>query len=200
MSDSIYAEIKERIEQAEDGSVFMTKDFADIANTTTVRKCLGRQVNEGKIRRVINGVYEKPKYSTLLNQIIPVDPDAVAQALARNYHWTIVPCGDIALNRLGLSTQVPVVWSYISDGPYREFEWDNVKLSFKHRANREISNMSEITAMVVAALKALGKERVTDDIVVALRVNISPEDKEKILTETRGSSEWIYDTMRKVCA
>ena len=27
------------------------------------------------------------------------------------------PCGDIALNKLGLSTQVPVVLSYISDGP-----------------------------------------------------------------------------------
>ncbi len=200
MSDSIYMEIKNRIEQAPDGEIFMTKDFADIANTTTVRKCLGRQVSEGKIRRVINGVYEKPRFSTLLNETLPTDPDAVAKALAKNFHWNIVPCGDIALNRLGLSTQVPTVWSYISDGPYREFQWDNVKISFKHRTNREISDMSEITAMVVEALKTLGKSRVTDDIVVALRVNIPEDAKQTLLVESQSSSEWIYETVRKVCA
>ena len=32
MSDSIYTDIKKRIDQADDGKVFMTKDFADIAN------------------------------------------------------------------------------------------------------------------------------------------------------------------------
>lgn len=44
MTNSIYAEIKKRIEIAEVGTVFVTSDFTDIATTTTVRKCLGRQV------------------------------------------------------------------------------------------------------------------------------------------------------------
>ncbi len=39
---------------------FVTSDFTDIATTTTVRKCLGRQVEEKNIRRIIDGVYEKP--------------------------------------------------------------------------------------------------------------------------------------------
>ena len=30
-----------------------------------------------------------------------------------SYHWTIAPCGNTALNLLGLSTQVTAVWSYI---------------------------------------------------------------------------------------
>ncbi|MCD8014224.1 MAG: DUF6088 family protein [Lachnospiraceae bacterium] len=199
MSDGIYTKIKNRIEHTEEGKIFMTKDFADIANTTTVRKCLGRQTEEGKIRRVLNGVYEKPRYSTLLHEMLPTDPDSVAQALARNYHWTISPCGDAALNRLGLSTQVPAVWSYISDGPYREFQWDTIKLSFRHRANRELSDMSEITALVVEALKALGKEWVTEDTVNLLRIRLSPADKETLLLEARNTSEWIYETVRKVC-
>ncbi len=177
----------------------MTKDFADIANTTTVRKCLGRQTEEGIIRRVLNGVYEKPRYSTLLHELLPTDLDSVAEALARNYHWTISPCGDTALNRLGLSTQVPAVWSYISDGPYREFRWDTIKLSFRHRANREISDMSEITALVVEVLKTLGKEWVTEDTVNLLQKRLSPADKETLLLEARNTSQWIYETVRKVC-
>ena len=88
----------------------------------------------------------------MLKEYVPANPERVAYAIARGFHWTIAPCGDVALNKLGLSTQVPVVWSYISDGPYRKFSWDNITLSFKHRANREISFMSETTSLVVEAV------------------------------------------------
>lgn len=200
MASGIYTEIKKRIELDEPGTVFLTSDFTDIATTTTVRKCLGRQVEEKNIRRIIAGVYEKPVYSELLKEYIPVNPDAVAYAIARSFHWTIAPCGDVALNKLRLSTQVPVVWSYISDGPYRKFSWDNITLSYKHRANREISFMSETTTLVVEALKTLGKERIDDDVIVSLRNRLPEEEKKKMLKEATGVSEWIYTVIKKVCA
>jgi len=200
MTNSIYTEIKKRIELAEFGTVFLTSDFTDLATTTTVRKCLGRQVEEKNIRRIIDGVYEKPVYSNLLREYVPANPEKVAYAIARGFHWTIAPCGDVALNKLGLSTQVPVVWSYISDGPYRKFSWDNITLSFKHRANREISFMSETTTLVVEALKTLGKDRVDDGIILSLRNRLPKEEKKKMLEEATGVSEWIYTVIRKVCA
>ena len=193
MTNSIYAEIKKRIEIAEVGTVFVTSDFTDIATTTTVRKCLGRQVEEKNIRRILDGVYEKPTY-------IPANPERVAYAIARSFRWTIAPCGDVALNKLGLSTQVPVVWSYISDGPYRKFSWENITLSFKHRANREISFMSETTTLVIEALKTLGKDRVDDGIILSLRNRLPEVEKKKMLEEATGVSEWIYTIIRKVCA
>lgn len=199
MASGIYAEIKKRIELAEQGTVFLTSDFTDIATTTTVRKCLGRQVEEKNIRRIMDGVYEKPVYSNLLKEYIPANPDKIAYAIARSFRWTIAPCGDVALNKLGLSTQVPVVWSYISDGPYRKFSWDNITLSFKHRANREISFMSETTTLVVEALRALGKERVDDGMISTLKNKLPKEEKEKMLAEATGVSEWIYTVIRKVC-
>ncbi len=199
MANSIYAEIKKRIEIAEGGTVFVTSDFTDIATTTTVRKYLGRQVEEKNIRRILGGVYEKPIYSRLLKEYIPANPDAIAYAIARSFCWTIAPCGDIALNKLGLSTQVPVVWSYISDGPYRKFSWDNITLSFKHRTNREISFMSEPTTLVIEALKTLGKDRVDDSIILSLRNRLPEAEKKKMLEEATGVSEWIYAVIRKVC-
>ena len=200
MTNSIYAEIKKRIEIAEVGTVFVTSDFTDVATTTTVRKCLGRQVEEKNIRRILDGVYEKPTYSKLLKEYIPANPERVAYAIARSFRWTIAPCGDVALNKLRLSTQVPVVWSYISDGPYRKFTWDNITLSFKHRANREISFMSETTTLVVEALKTLGKDRVDDGIISSLKNRLPEEEKKKMLEEATGVSEWIYAVIRKVCA
>lgn len=199
MGKGIYAEIKKRIELAEDGTILVTADFADIANIATVRKCLGRQIEENKIRRIINGIYEKPVYSELLQEYVPADPDAVAKAIARNFHWTIAPSGDVALNQLGISTQVPVVWTYISDGPYREYSWDNITVTFKHRTNRQISYMSRLTVLIVEALKTLGKDHIDDNVIMTLKNKLSEKEKEQILAEAKGVTEWVYEIIRKVC-
>jgi len=81
--------IRERVLSLEDGTVFVTSDFADIADTSTIRQSLSRLVQSGTLRRILKGVYEKPKYSKLLDEYVAVDPEAVATALARSYHWTI---------------------------------------------------------------------------------------------------------------
>ena len=93
MANGIYIEIKKRILDAEEGSIFVTSDFTDIATTTTVRKCLGRQVEEKNIRRIIDGVYEKPVYSNLLREYVPANPEKVAYAIARGFHWTVTDIG-----------------------------------------------------------------------------------------------------------
>ena len=115
MASGYAKQIQQRIEGAPDGMLFINSDFLDIADTETVRRNLNRLVKAGTLRRIINGIYEKPKYSELVGEYVAADPDAVAKALARCYHWTIAPCGNTALNMLGLSTQVTAVWSYISD-------------------------------------------------------------------------------------
>lgn len=196
----VIEELRNRINNLENGSIVMTSDFTDLSSITTIRKCLGRCVDEGLLRRVFDGVYEKPQFSNLLGEYLPTDPEKVAYALARNYHWSIAPCGDIALNRLGLTTQVPAVWSYVSDGPYRNFRWENVRLEFKHKTNREISQLSERTVLVVEALRALGKDRIDADVINKLGRRLSDSDKAIILCEATTCSEWIHETIRKVCA
>ena len=196
---SYIEEIKNKISELDAGEIIMTSDFADISSITTIRKCLGRCTEDGMIRRVFDGVYVKPQFSKLLKEYMPANPEKVAYALARNYHWTIAPCGDIALNKLGITTQVPAVWSYISDGPYRDYRWDNIQLKFKHKANREISQLSSQTILVVEALRTLGKDRIDEAIILQLRKKIQESDRDIILREATECSEWIYEAIRKVC-
>ena len=146
----------------------------------------------------MDGVYEKPSYSDLLEEYIPTDPDAVAYALAEYYHWSIAPCGDIALNKLRLSTQVPMVWSYISDGPYRDYDLDKTRISFKHRTNRDISHMSTITIMVIEALKSIGKDNVDGEVISTLKNVLSEQDKVTILKESSNSADWIQRVIQEV--
>ena len=199
MDNGYMQEIRARILAAEDGAVFVAPDFADIADTATIRQGLKRLYQSGIIRRIIRGVYEKPKYSKLLDEYVAADPDAVAKALARCYHWTIAPCGNTALNLLGLSTQVTAVWSYISDGPYKTYEWNSTKLEFKHRTNKEITGLSYMTSLVIQALKNLGRTNVTPEIIQTLSEKLSEEEKQACLKEATESTDWVYDTIRKMC-
>ena len=199
MDNGYMQEIRARILAAEDGAVFVAPDFADIADTATIRQGLKRLYQSGIIRRIIRGIYEKPKYSKLLDEYVAADPDAVAKALARCYHLTIAPCGNTALNLLGLSTQVTAVWSYISDGPYKTYEWNSTKLEFKHRTNKEITGLSYMTSLVIQALKTLGRTNVTPEIIQTLSEKLSEAEKQACLKEATESTDWVYDTIRKMC-
>ena len=198
MANGYSRQIQERIKAAEEGTVLVSSDFADIADTETIRRNLNRLTQAGTLRRILKGVYEKPEYSEMLKEYVAADPNAVAKALARSYHWTIAPCGNTALNLLGLSTQVTAVWSYISDGPYKTYEWNSTKLEFKHRTNKEITGLSYMTALVIQALKTLGKTNVTSKTIKTLRSRLSEEDKAAMLKEAAESTDWVYDTIRQI--
>lgn len=191
--------IKTRIMNSPDGSVFTTVDFVDIIENSRVGVILSRLEEDGVIRRVMRGIYDKPVYNEFLKEYIAPSPSLVAEALARNYGWTIVPCGDTALNILGLSTQVPAVWSYVSDGTYKEYTYDNTTIKFKRTTNKEISKLSYKTALVVQALKALGKDNIDETIINKLKNELTDEEKATALVEAKAATSWIYEYIKQIC-
>lgn len=191
--------IRTRIKQLPIGAVITSVDFADITENSRVGVILSRIEAEGLIRRVLRGVYYKPEYNEFLNEYLVPSPNLVAEALARNFGWTITPCGDTALNILGLSTQVPAAWSYVSDGAYKEYTYDNTTIKFKHTTNKEISKLSRKTALIVQALKALGKDNIDDTIINKLKNEMNDREKENALIEAKAVTSWIYEYIKKIC-
>ena len=192
-------DIKNRINQSDIGTVFVLTDFSDIAETDVVRKAITRLEKKAVLARIMRGVYYKPEYNELLGEVVAPSPNKVAHALARNFGWTIVPCGDTALNLLGLSTQVPSAWVYVSDGAYKEYSFDNTVIKFKRTTNKEISRLSYKTALTIQALKALGKDNISEQIINRLKKALSKEDKEKMLTEAKSATSWVYEYIKKIC-
>lgn len=192
-------QIRNIIAKAENGSVFVSTDFTDITDKKTVNMALLRLANEGLVKKILFGVYYKPEYNKLLGETVAPSPNKVAHALARNFGWTIVPCGDTALNLLGLSTQVPSQWVYVSDGVYKEYSFDNAVIKFKRTTNKEISKLSYKTALTIQALKALGKENVSEQISCRLKKALCKEDKEKMLTEAKSATSWVYEYIKVIC-
>lgn len=196
---TIYAQIKELIAQENSAAVFVASDFSHIAPINTVRQCLSRLEKSEQIVRVMRGVYYQPAYSELLQEYEAPSPHHVAMALARKFGWAIAPSGAAALNMLGLSTQVPAHWSFVSDGPYRSFSFGNITIEFKHCRSKEISRMSYKTALVTQAIKALGKENLDESNIQRIRRALSAEERIYLLEETSHTTAWIYEAIKKVC-
>lgn len=191
--------IEERITASAPGTVFITSDFIDVASSDTANRTLQRLGKAGFIRRVMRGIYEFPEYSDFLKEYVAPSPDKVAHALARNFGWTIVPSGDTALNRMGLSTQVPATWLYVSDGPYKEYSYGAVTLNFKHTSNKELARISYKTALTIQALKAFGQDRITDGITQNIASVLTKEEKQTMLAEAKYTTAWIYDAIKRIC-
>lgn len=192
-------QIRANIEKAENGSVFVSTDFTDITDKKTVNMGLIRLADEGLIKKILFGVYYKPEFSKLLGEAVAPSPNKVAHAIARNFGWTIVPCGDTALNLLGLSTQVPSQWIYVSDGAYKEYTFDNTTIKFKRTTNKEISKVSYKTALTIQALKALGKENITGQVILRLKKILTDEEKEKMLAESKSATSWVLEFIKVIC-
>lgn len=191
--------IRKRIQESRAGSVFVASDFADITENVKVGVSLSRLEEEGLIKRIMRGVYYKPEYSKLLGENVAPSPNAVAYAIARNFGWSIVPCGDTALNLLGLSTQVPSAWSYVSDGPYKDYSYDNTIIKFKHTTNKEISKLTTKTALVIQALKTLGKDNIRNETIERIKESTTLNERKIMLREAQYATAWIYESIKMIC-
>lgn len=188
--------ITEMVSGAEPGELFVPGDFAGAGSADAVRKALSRMVEAGELERPMRGLYRKPRRSIFLNEAVPASPDEIAEALARKFGWRIAPYGDTALNRLGVDSQVPSVVRYVSDGPYRTYRYGPYTIEFRHTANRDLSRLNPVAATVVQALKALGKDGVTENVLDIISSRLDDSQMERLASETRNSTSWVRDAVR----
>ena len=188
--------IKNKIKALGRDGVFVAADFYGIAGRDAIRKTLSRLEEDNYIKRVMRGVYYKTRYSKLLKEDVIPSPRLVASAIARNNGWTIAPSGIMALNMTGLSTQVPAQLSYVTNGTPKAYHYDNFTIIFKRTSARDLERLSKKTAIVVQALKAIGKDKVTPKDLNQIRRYLSPEEKNKAVKEARYATSWIYDLIK----
>lgn len=191
--------ISDKINSFDSHKVFFANDFLGIASNATVRQILKRLADERKIQRIIDGFYYNPKYSELIGEYEAVSIHELALAIARKYNWNIAPYSSTALNLLGLSTQVPTHYKYISSGRYKEYKIGDTILEFKKVNLGEIANMSLKTATVIQAIKSLGKENINAQVMQKIRENLTQEERTDLMNESKSVPAWIYEVIREIC-
>lgn len=187
-----------RIERLGEGKAFSAKDFLDVASRTMIDVTLASLAQSGKIRRVRRGLYDMPKINPALGGELSPDIDEAARAIARRQRWKIVPEGAWAANLLGLSTQVPAKIIYLTDGPNNEVLIGRRSIHFKHARPKAMAGLEGKFALVVQALRYLGKDGVGAREIETLRRTLSPTEKRRLVKDTRFGVDWIYEVAKRI--
>lgn len=184
--NSSYKTMEELVKQAGSGAILFPDDFVNCGTPDAIRSGLSRMCHNGILFRYAKGIYYTPLIDKWDGTSREPSLDAIAQRIAQRDNARIVPTGAYALNRLGLSTQVPANIVYITDGSARQIKFGIGKsITFRH--SNELGNFayqSPVMQLVVAAMREIGEENMT---------NTQFTEIKKIITNSVSSQEFNHD-------
>ena len=199
MNQSIDSKIITKMKKCGRGSAFFSADFINFGEPKSVAKALERLTNSGKIIRVARGIYCYPKIDKVLGLgVIYPSFEEIAQSIAKRDKAKIAPTGDYALNRLGLSTQVPANIVYLTDGSPRKIKiYDKFHITFKRVTPKQLSFRHEIVMLLVFALKEIGEGKITSEQDSKIRNIVSKIPKDMINDDKTLIPVWVRSIIDK---
>lgn len=197
MTETIMKKIENRIRIKPKGTVIIPSDFAELGNDNTIRQCIYKLTQEGVLVALGNGMYKKANFNELLQKEVPVDPDQLAKAHARKKNWIIFPSKNLALNVLGLSTQVPNTYTYKSNGSNAEVQIANNYIVFEKVLPKNMSK-NQVSNIVIEAINYLGKETVTNEDLRTIKNHLSVKEFDNLKSDSERSTIWIKELIREM--
>ncbi|MDP3927869.1 MAG: DUF6088 family protein [Bacteroidota bacterium] len=197
MNNSIEKQVFTKIKKAKRGTLFFVENFQSIGNSKTVNKALERLVKSGELLRVATGIYVRPENDPVIGFVTP-SIEEIAKAIAKRDKARIVPSGVYALNRLGLSTQVPLNVVYLTDGTKRKIKIGKRIITFKNTTPKNVAAIGEISKLVIQALRAIGKDKVSEDEIIKMQHALKQEKSTYLQHDIRLAPEWIKKIMQPI--
>ncbi len=182
--------IFESLKSRQKGIVIFVSDFLDYGNSESVKKALLRLNEKETIVRLAHGIYLYPKVDKELGILFPSTED-IAIAIARRDKVRIIPTGVQALNKLGLSTQVPMKVVYLTDGGTRNIKVGKRTISFRNTSPKNLFMKGEISSLVIQALKTIGNSKLDDSTLLKIQDILKKEKKENIINDAKLAPAWI---------
>jgi hypothetical protein len=201
MVESIENMIFTKIKKAKKGTLFFADNFVAFGNIDTIYRTLNRLVTKGNLDKVTNGIYYRPQIDTIIGKVTPQIED-IANAIARRDKAKIVPSGAYALNRLGLSTQVPMNIVYLTDGSARKVKVGNYTISFIRTSPKNVAAIGKISRLAIQALKSIGKDTITQKEKEQIQNALMKEKVSYLEHDLRVAPAWmkviIRDSLEKL--
>ena len=195
MTKSIQTRIENKIKSMKRGSVLFPSNFDDIGNVEVVKKSLLRLENKKFLVRLAHGIYLYPKQDKLLGVLYPTIEE-IAIAIAERDKARIIPTGTTALNKLGLSTQIPMNIVFLTDGAPRSILVGKRIIKLKRTSPKNLAVKGEITSLIIQALKEIGKDNVTAGQLEKIKIHLEKEKQEIIEHDAKLAPVWISKIMK----
>lgn len=195
MVESVEKQVFKKISKARRGIPFFAENFATYGSPAAVRKALDRLVKAGKLERVATGLYIRPRVSPVIGKVTP-PIDELAKAIARRDRARIAPTGIYALNKLGLSTQVPMNVVYLTDGAGRKVRIGRRTITFKKTTPKNVATLGQTSHLVIQALKVIGKNNITRDTINRVQDLLKHEHRDLLAHDIKLAPAWIREIMQ----
>ena len=186
VENKISAALKKR----QKGSILFVDDFLDLGNSESIKKALFRLKEKGLLIRLAFGIYLYPKTDKHFGILYP-STEEIAIAIAKRDKARIIPTGVQALNKLGLSTQIPLKVVFLTDGAARSIKIGKRTITFKKTSPKNLMVKGEISGLVIQAVKSIGHHKVNDEVLMKLLNILKKEKKETILHDAKLAPAWI---------
>lgn len=194
MQPSIQHQVVERINRIGKGKLIFPSDFQDLGSVNAIKMALSRLHKQNLLDRVAQGIYMIPNHDPVLGKI-PPSLDEVAQGIARRDRARIIPAGAYALNKLGLTTQVPNKLVFLTDGAARLVAIGNRSIRFKTTTPKKLQAKGKISSLVIQAMTELGKNGITPDHEKKLRIALKKEEPAIVKQDAALAPAWIAEKM-----
>ena len=186
--------INKYIKSKPKGRLLFPSDFSSFGSPAAIRKALQRLREKGFIKHVAHGIYVRPKESELIGEVMPT-AEEVAQGIAKRDKIKLIPTGVYALNALGLSTQVPLKLVFLTDGAPRTILVGKRTIKLKRTTPKNLQAKGKISALVIQALREIGKDNSTEKEIKKIISLLKKEDKKKLIHDISLAPVWIKQIM-----
>jgi hypothetical protein len=181
--------LRKRIEAMPEDSVLFRSDFPKY-HSEFVGETLTELTNEGVLVKLAQGIYAKPRMSRF-GVVLP-SVEKIVQAIAVRDNAKVLPSGMTALNALGLSTQVPMNYTYLTTGSQRTVKLANRQVVLKRGVPKNFWYETRLIALLVQALKTLKQENVGQEELQIIRSLIEKEpDKGTLAKDVDKMPAWM---------
>lgn len=181
--------LKAQIEALPKDSVLFRSDFPEY-HSEFVGSILAELTSNGLLVKIAQGIYVKPRKSRF-GQVLP-SVEKIVQAIAARDNAEILPSGMTALNALGLSTQVPMNYTYLTTGSERTVKLTNHQIVLKRGVPKNFCYETRLIALLVQALKTIKQENIGTKELQVIREIISKElNKESLAKDIDMMPVWM---------
>lgn len=156
----VVTDIKNKILHGRCGTLYFLDSFPQF-DTEYVRKVLSALVEDGTLVRLTNGVFLKPT-KTRFGILYP-EVGTIVKAIAERDQAMIIAEGNVALHQLGLSTQVPTNYVYLTNGSARKLRLGNQEVQLKHGMPKNFAFHDPFMATLHQALKTYGNKPLDEE-------------------------------------
>lgn len=196
MNESINSQIEAKVKRAKSGAIFLPSDFKDLGTSTSIRKALSRLVEQKVLVRMGQGIYATPIHDKIFGDVLP-SMEEIAATLAKKEHVKIMPTGQYALNKIGLSTQVPMKMVYLTNGTKKNISLGKSSIVFQPTTTKKLAMIGTITSLLFLGLEELDLDNLSKSDTNKIINLLKKEDEKKLKHDLKLAPSRISDFVIK---